>query len=57
MRKIIFFLQTKFRERKLRSECEQQVATILRDAALNYQLNPLLATMCKNEVKVNMSVL
>jgi Golgi apparatus protein 1 len=55
MRENVFFfisyLQTKFRERKLRLECEQQVATILREAALNYQLNPLLATMCKNEVK------
>jgi hypothetical protein len=54
---VFSFLQTKFRERKLRLECEQQVATILREAALNYQLNPLLATMCKNEVNVKISVL
>lgn len=48
--KVVKCLKTKFRERKLRLECEQQVATILREAALNYQLNPLLATMCKNEI-------
>lgn len=54
---VFSLLQTKFRERKLRLECEQQVATILREAALNYQLNPLLATMCKNEVNVKISVL
>jgi len=32
------------------------MTTVLRDAALNYQLNPLLATMCKKEVKVKIAV-
>ncbi|PSN56256.1 Golgi apparatus protein 1 [Blattella germanica] len=50
--KVVKCLKTKFRERKLRKECEQQVATILREAALNYQLNPLLATLCKNEIEI-----
>lgn len=27
------------------------MANILREAALNYHLNPLLATMCAHEVK------
>ncbi|GFG30167.1 hypothetical protein Cfor_10154 [Coptotermes formosanus] len=49
--KVVKCLKTKFREQKLRPECEQQVVTILRDAALNYQLNPLLATMCKKEIQ------
>nr|CAD7455671.1 unnamed protein product [Timema tahoe] len=50
--KVIKCLKIKFRERKLRLECEQQMATILREAALNYQLNPLLMAMCKKEIKV-----
>jgi len=29
------------------------MANILREAALNYHLNPLLATMCAHEVKSN----
>lgn len=29
------------------------MANILREAALNYHLNPLLATMCAHEVKNN----
>ncbi|KAJ4442010.1 hypothetical protein ANN_11874 [Periplaneta americana] len=49
--KVVKCLKIKFRERKLRAECEQQVATILREAALNYQLNPLLAAMCKLEIE------
>lgn len=31
-------------------KCEQQMTIILREAALNYHLNPLLATMCAREV-------
>lgn len=49
--KVVKCLKTKFREHKLRQECEQQMTTILRDAALNYQLNPLLASLCKKEIQ------
>ncbi|XP_063230835.1 Golgi apparatus protein 1 [Bacillus rossius redtenbacheri] len=48
--KVIKCLKVKFRERKLRTECELQMATILREAALNYHLNPLLAAVCKEEI-------
>lgn len=43
-------MQVKFREGKLRSECEVQVANVLRDAALDYKLNPLLKSLCQEEV-------
>lgn len=49
--KIIKCLKIKFRESKLTTKCEHQMANILREAALNYHLNPLLATMCVQEVK------
>jgi Golgi apparatus protein 1 len=43
-------LQAKFREGKLRSECEAQMANVLREAALDYKLNPLLKSLCQEEV-------
>lgn len=48
--KVIDCLRTRFRESKLTTKCEHQVANILREAALNYHLNPLLATLCAFEV-------
>jgi len=49
--KVIRCLKIRFRESKLTTKCEHQMANILREAALNYHLNPLLATMCAHEVK------
>ncbi|XP_012256488.2 Golgi apparatus protein 1 [Athalia rosae] len=49
--KVIKCLKIKFREAKLTTKCEQQMANILREAALNYHLNPLLATMCAQEIE------
>lgn len=48
--KVIMCLKIKFRESKLSMKCEQQMTNVLREAALNYHLNPLLATLCANEV-------
>lgn len=49
--KVIGCLKNKFRESKLSSSCEQQVATVLREQALNYHLDPLLSTMCHAEIE------
>lgn len=49
--KVIKCLKIKFREAKLVPKCEQQMTIILREAALNYHLNPLLATMCAREIE------
>ncbi|XP_076234853.1 Golgi apparatus protein 1 [Calliopsis andreniformis] len=49
--KVIGCLKIKFRESKLTTKCELQMANILREAALNYHLNPLLATMCAHEIE------
>lgn len=48
--KVIRCLKIKFRESKLSMKCEHQMTNVLREAALNYHLNPLLATLCANEV-------
>lgn len=50
--KVINCLKQKFREGKLISKCEKQMTVVLHDQALNYKLNPLLATVCKNEIDV-----
>ncbi|XP_043249603.1 Golgi apparatus protein 1 [Colletes gigas] len=49
--KVIRCLKIKFRESKLTVKCKHQMTTILREAALNFHLNPLLATMCAHEIK------
>ncbi|XP_032671298.1 Golgi apparatus protein 1 [Odontomachus brunneus] len=49
--KVIRCLKIRFRESKLTTKCEHQMANILREAALNYHLNPLLATMCAHEIE------
>ena len=49
--KVIRCLKIKFRESRLAVKCEHQMANILREAALNYHLNPLLATMCAHEIE------
>lgn len=48
--KVVKCLKIKFRQRKLRAECEQQLIGILKEAALNYKLNPLLQHLCTDEV-------
>lgn len=48
--KVINCLKIKFREGKLNNKCMKQMTVILRQAALNYHLNPLLATLCAQEV-------
>ena len=51
--KVIRCLKIKFRDSKLTIKCEHQMANVLREAALNYHLNPLLATLCAHEVIEN----
>lgn len=50
--KVINCLKQKFRQGKLFPKCEKQMTVILHDQALNYKLNPLLATVCKSEIEV-----
>ncbi|XP_075212772.1 Golgi apparatus protein 1 [Lycorma delicatula] len=49
--KVIKCLQLKFIKRKLSLECEQQMSIVLREAALNYQLIPVLRTVCEYDIK------
>ncbi|VVC42649.1 Hypothetical protein CINCED_3A011971 [Cinara cedri] len=49
--KVLQCLKEKFRQRKLKPECEKQVSLTLREAALNYKLNPLLRSLCTTEIK------
>lgn len=49
--KVIECLKTKFREGKLIKKCERQMTEILREQALNYKLNPLLQSLCKEEIQ------
>ncbi|KAG8034414.1 hypothetical protein G9C98_007490 [Cotesia typhae] len=49
--KVINCLKIKFREGKLNNKCMKQMTVILRQAALNYHLNPLLATLCAQEIE------
>ena len=39
-----------FKEAKLSVKCERQMEVILREAALDYRLNPLIAAFCAEEV-------
>ncbi|XP_014236728.1 Golgi apparatus protein 1 [Trichogramma pretiosum] len=47
---VIGCLKSKFKESKLTTKCERQMETILREAALNYHLNPLIAALCAEEI-------
>ncbi|KAI5736967.1 hypothetical protein M8J76_008902 [Diaphorina citri] len=49
--KVVACLKIKFRERKLRHECENKLTAILKEAALNYRLNPLLKSLCLSEIQ------
>ncbi|XP_066589109.1 Golgi apparatus protein 1 [Prorops nasuta] len=50
--KVIQCLKNNFREAKLTAKCQRQMVNILKEVALNYRLNPLLAAMCAYEIKV-----
>lgn len=50
--KVVNCLKAKFREGQLTKKCEIQVTEVLHEQALNYKLNPLLQTVCKNEIKI-----
>lgn len=49
--KVLHCLKIKFREQKLRHECENKLTNILKEAALNYKLNPLLKSLCLTEIQ------
>ncbi|KAF5273634.1 hypothetical protein FQR65_LT04634 [Abscondita terminalis] len=47
---VIKCLKQAFKRSKLTNRCEKKMATILREQALDVQLNPLLRAVCKNEL-------
>lgn len=49
--KVVTCLKSKFRESKLTSSCENKLAELLKEQALNYRLDPLLSTLCKAEIE------
>ncbi|ETN58727.1 golgi family apparatus protein 1 [Anopheles darlingi] len=50
--KVIDCLKGKFREGRLLPECEKQMTEVLHERALNYKLNPLLQSVCHDEIQV-----
>nr|XP_029727793.1 Golgi apparatus protein 1-like isoform X1 [Aedes albopictus] len=50
--KVVGCLKIKFREGKLHTDCEKQMTEVLHEQALNYKLNPLLQSVCKDEIQV-----
>ncbi|XP_058449131.1 Golgi apparatus protein 1 isoform X1 [Malaya genurostris] len=50
--KVIGCLKNKFREGKLHTDCEKQMTELLHEQALNYKLNPLLQSVCRDEIQV-----
>ncbi|XP_068621260.1 Golgi apparatus protein 1 [Battus philenor] len=49
--KVLYCLKEKFRESKLTQSCENELANILKEHALNYRLDPLLGKLCKAEIQ------
>ncbi|CAH0557545.1 unnamed protein product [Brassicogethes aeneus] len=47
---VIRCLKERFKRSELTSKCEKEVASILREQALNVNLNPLIRAVCKNEL-------
>ncbi|KAJ8981404.1 hypothetical protein NQ317_010341 [Molorchus minor] len=47
---VIKCLKTQFKLSRLSNKCEKTMADMLRDQALNVDLNPLLKVVCKNEI-------
>ncbi|XP_055546541.1 Golgi apparatus protein 1 isoform X1 [Wyeomyia smithii] len=50
--KVIGCLKVKFREGKLHTDCEKQMTEVLHEQALNYKLNPLLQSVCRDEIQI-----
>jgi golgi apparatus protein 1 len=48
--KVVKCLKAQHREQRLSSPCERQMTDIMRESALNYKLNPVLANACHSEV-------
>lgn len=48
--KVVECLRVRFREGKLTEKCQVQMTEVLREQALNYRLNPLLTSICRNEI-------
>ncbi|KAI5635405.1 cysteine rich repeat domain-containing protein [Phthorimaea operculella] len=49
--KVLQCLKGKFRESKLSNPCENELANVLKEQALNYRLDPLLGKLCKAEIQ------
>lgn len=50
--KVVGCLKAKFREGKLTAQCEERMIEVLHEQALNYKLNPLLAAVCRPEIRI-----
>lgn len=48
---MLYCLKDKFRESKLEKTCENELANVLKEQALNYRLDPLLGKLCKAEIQ------
>lgn len=48
---VIKCLKVAFKQFRLTGKCEREMASILRDQALNLKLNPLLRAVCKYELE------
>lgn len=48
---VIKCLKVSFKQSRLSNKCEKEMASILRDQALDVRLNPLLKAVCKNELE------
>lgn len=54
--KVLYCLKEKFRQSKLSATCENELANILKEQALNYRLDPLLSKLCSAEIQTLCSV-
>ncbi|KAI8427567.1 hypothetical protein MSG28_002072, partial [Choristoneura fumiferana] len=54
--KVLYCLKEKFRQSKLTATCENELANILKEQALNYRLDPLLSKLCSAEIQTICSV-
>ncbi|XP_038208318.1 Golgi apparatus protein 1 [Zerene cesonia] len=49
--KVLYCLKEQFRASKLERACENELANVLKEQALNYRLDPLLGKLCKAEIQ------
>lgn len=49
--KVLQCLKVKFKENKLTTTCENELANVLKEQALNYRLDPLLGKLCIAEIQ------